>query len=86
MSKTHNHVPRPRRHWRLFAAGGLAAFLAFGPIGCAAEPIKIGVLLTTGTGPVFIAKEKGYFAAEAFDAEMVNFEAGPLVAVAAVSG
>ena len=52
----------------------------------AAEKIKIGTLMTTGTGPLFIAQEKGYFAAEGLEAELVPFDAGQPVAVAAVSG
>lgn len=50
------------------------------------EPIKIGLLTTVTSGPAFIAKEKGYFAAEGLDAEIVPFDAGQPVAVAAVSG
>ena len=50
----------------------------------AADPIKIGMQKVPG--PVFIALDKGYFAAEGLDAEPVFFEAGQPVAVAAVSG
>jgi NitT/TauT family transport system substrate-binding protein len=52
----------------------------------AADHIKIGVLLTAGSGPVFVAKDKGYFAAEGLDVEFVPFDAGQPVAVATVSG
>jgi NitT/TauT family transport system substrate-binding protein len=52
----------------------------------AAEKIKIGTLMTTGTGPIFIARDKGYFAAEGFDLDIIPFDAGQPVAVAAVSG
>jgi NitT/TauT family transport system substrate-binding protein len=50
----------------------------------AAEHIKIGGQKTTS--PLYIAVEKGYFAAEGLDPELVYFEAGQPVAVAAVSG
>jgi NitT/TauT family transport system substrate-binding protein len=69
----------------LFAVAALCA-LSAQPGSLAAETIKIGVLYTAGTGPVIIAKEKGYFAAEGLDAELVRFDAGQPVAVAAVSG
>lgn len=81
------------RHWSARAAwrGVLAsAFLAavFGgtPPGLAAETIKIGTLTTTGSGPLYIALDKGYFAAEGLDATLVPFDAGQPVAVATVSG
>ncbi|HUB96519.1 MAG TPA: ABC transporter substrate-binding protein [Stellaceae bacterium] len=51
----------------------------------AAEPIKIGVEYSAEDGPVFIAKEKGYFAAEGLDADLVRYESADPVAVAAVS-
>lgn len=51
-----------------------------------AETIKIGVLRTTGSGPVFIAVDKGYFAAEGLDAEFVFFESAQPIAVATASG
>lgn len=50
----------------------------------AAEHIKIGGQKTTS--PLYIAVEKGYFAAEGLDPELVYFEAGQPVAVATVSG
>jgi NitT/TauT family transport system substrate-binding protein len=52
----------------------------------AAENIKIGTLTTTGSGPLYIALEKGYFRAEGLEAQLVPFDAGQPVAVATVSG
>jgi NitT/TauT family transport system substrate-binding protein len=51
-----------------------------------AETIKIGILKTTSSGPIFIASAKGYFAAEGLEAELVTFESAQPVAVAAASG
>jgi len=66
----------------------IAAFVALisWGAGAQAEHIRIGGLKTTGAGPLYIAIEKGYFAANGLDAEMVFFEAAQPVAVAAVSG
>ena len=51
-----------------------------------AEAIKIGIVRTLAVGPVFIAQEKGYFAAEGLQSELVIFEAAQPIAVAAASG
>jgi NitT/TauT family transport system substrate-binding protein len=51
-----------------------------------AEHIKIGVLKTTASGPIFIANAKGYFAAEGLEDELVTFESAQPIAVAAASG
>jgi NitT/TauT family transport system substrate-binding protein len=51
-----------------------------------AEPIKIGSVKVAAFAALFIAQEKGYFAAEGIPAELVYFEAAQPVAVAAVSG
>ena len=52
----------------------------------AAEHIKVGTLKLAQYSPVFIAQEKGYFAAEGLDAELVMFESAEPAAVAVVSG
>lgn len=51
-----------------------------------AEGLKIGVVGVNAFAPVFVAQEKGYFAAEGAPAELVYFDAAAPVAVAAVSG
>ena len=54
--------------------------------GARAETIKVGLLKTVGAGPIFIAQEKGYFAAEGLTIEDVIFDSAEPIAVAAVSG
>ncbi len=51
-----------------------------------AEEIKVGIVRTVSSGHVFIAIEKGYFAAEGFEVTLVPFEAAQPVAVAVVTG
>jgi NitT/TauT family transport system substrate-binding protein len=63
----------------------LISFLALA-VGAQAETIKIGLLKTVGTTPIFIAEEKGYFAAEGLDVENVVFDSAEPIAVAVVSG
>lgn len=70
---------------------GLAASIpvTFGilaPSANAAEKLKIGTLMTLGAGPLYVGIDRGYFAKEGFDIELVPFEAGQPVAVATVSG
>jgi NitT/TauT family transport system substrate-binding protein len=62
---------------------GLGAIV---PPHAAAEAIKVGVLKTSGSGPVYLAQEKGYFAAEGLTSEIVFFEAGIAIPAAIVSG
>ncbi|HEY1503568.1 MAG TPA: ABC transporter substrate-binding protein [Stellaceae bacterium] len=52
----------------------------------AAEHIKIGVVRSSGGIPAIIGKEKGYFAAEGVDAELVFFESAQPISVAVASG
>jgi NitT/TauT family transport system substrate-binding protein len=63
----------------------LLALLAL-PIDVHAEDVKIGLLKTTASGPVFIAEAKGYFAAEGITANLVYFESGQPISVAVASG
>lgn len=50
-----------------------------------AENIKIGALKSIAVGPVYLAIERGYFAAEGLTAEITFFESAQPVAVAAAS-
>lgn len=60
--------------------------LAAMPVPTHAETIKIGSLTVANVGPIFIAKEKGYFTAEGLTVELVSFDAAQPVAVAVASG
>ncbi|HUB95687.1 MAG TPA: ABC transporter substrate-binding protein [Stellaceae bacterium] len=63
----------------------LALLLAAAPAG--AEKIKLGLVKVVNSGPTYIAMERGYFAAEGLDPEIVFFEGGGVpVSVAVVSG
>lgn len=50
------------------------------------ETVKIGSLKATNVGPAFIAKEKGYFAAEGLDVDFIFFESAQPVAVGLAAG
>jgi len=67
---------------------GLAALVlgALAADAAAAETLRIGVLKLASSGAVFIAAERGYFASEGLDAQLVFFDAAQPVAVAAVAG
>jgi NitT/TauT family transport system substrate-binding protein len=52
----------------------------------AADAIKIGLSKSTTAGGIFIAQEKGYFAAESLDPEFVLFDSSEPIAVAVASG
>jgi NitT/TauT family transport system substrate-binding protein len=52
----------------------------------AAEHVKIGVVRSNGGIPAIIAKEKGYFAAEGIDAQVIFFESAQPISVAVASG
>ncbi len=60
--------------------------LSLAGMAAAAEAIKIGVVKTLAVGPIFVAQERGYFAAEGLAAEIVYFDAAQPIAVAAASG
>ena len=52
----------------------------------AADKVKIGLLKAATGGAIYLAKDRGYFAAEGIDAEPVFFETAQPTAVAVVSG
>ena len=69
-----------------FAKCAAAALLMLGAQAAMAEPIKIGVVGVNAFAPIYVAQERGYFAAEGVPAELVYFDAAAPVAVATVSG
>jgi NitT/TauT family transport system substrate-binding protein len=56
------------------------------PSAQAADSVKVGVLRFISSSGLFMAKEKGYFAAEDLAVELVFFEAAQPIAVAVASG
>ncbi len=74
--------------YRVKLAAALLASLACvrAPAPAQAEPIKIGVVRVVAFAPVYIAQERGYFAAEGVPAEIVPFDAAQPVAVAVTAG
>ena len=73
---------------RIGWSGGLLllGLLAMAASAARAEAIKIGVLKTSGSGPVYLAQERGFFAAEGLQSEIVFFEVGLAIPAAVVSG
>lgn len=65
--------------------GGLMACLLVTAM-AQAEPLKIGGVRSTAAGALYIATEKGYFAAVGIEPEFVDFDAPGPVPVAVVSG
>jgi NitT/TauT family transport system substrate-binding protein len=82
---------------RKIAAGGLMGWLHVGfgvaaamaiALACPAqaETLKVGFPSAAPVAPIFIAKEKGYYAAEGLDVELLPFDAAGPIAVAVTSG
>lgn len=63
-----------------------AAAAAPGPAAAEGTPIKIGVLRLASQAPFFMGVEKGYFADEGIDAELVFFDAAVPATLAVASG
>jgi NitT/TauT family transport system substrate-binding protein len=72
------------RSSRISLALALALLLGGGP--AAAEEIKIGVFRIAASAPLYVAVEKGYFAAEQLDPKLFYFETGAPIAAGVVSG
>lgn len=70
---------------RSFAVVALALLALVSPAH-AADAIKIGLLKSAGSTAVYLAQDKGYFAAEGLDAQFTFFDAAQPIAVAAVAG
>ncbi len=68
------------------ASIALLALCAVASSAARAEAIKIGTVKVPASGAIFIAQDKGYFAAEGIPAQLVFFGSGQPIAVAATSG
>lgn len=64
----------------------LGAVLAWAAPAAAQEKTSIGVLALSSSGPVYIAKSKGYFAREGLDVDLKIFTSAQQVPVAVASG
>lgn len=74
---------------------GVVWFLCGWLMGCSSQPksdtsqpqtVRIATLPFISSAPVFIAKERGYFAAEGLDAQIQTFDAAQAVALAVAGG
>jgi len=70
----------------ILPGAGMLALLVVGAPAAELTKIKIGVLKVSACGPVFIAKEKGYFAKEGLDAELLSFDAPTVVSQGVMAG
>jgi NitT/TauT family transport system substrate-binding protein len=72
---------------RQFATAALAAsIIPARALAQAGKKARIGVLQTTGAGPMYIARDKGHFAREGLDAEIIPFDAAQPLAVSIAAG
>lgn len=67
----------------LILAGSL---LAGGAYAAGKQPFKMAVVPAAGVLPVYVAEQRGYFADEGLDFEMISINSGPGAATAVVSG
>jgi len=51
-----------------------------------AQPIKIGMLRVGASGPIYVAIDRGYFAAEGLEPQLAYFQSGPPVPAGVVAG
>ena len=78
---------RPRHIGAALALLLAPAALMLGGAGVTqAETIKLGLLKTAGNGGIFVAQDRGYFAAQNLDVDFVYFDGALPIAVATVSG
>ncbi len=73
---------------KFLMVGAVMMFLfSMGPVsGAGAEKVKIGYLPLVMSLPTFVAAEKGFFAQEGLDVELVPFQSGTTIIDALVAG
>jgi NitT/TauT family transport system substrate-binding protein len=78
-----------RQAFHLGAATALFALSAFAlsaAVAAHAEPVKIGLLRVSASAPVYLAEERGYFAAEGLVARLVFADSAQLIALGVLAG
>lgn len=61
------------RIWHRFVCTAVAVWLTAGLVSSAqAEPLRIGYMVWVGIGPLFVAQEKGFFAKEGVEVELID--------------
>jgi len=70
----------------LVLGAGVLSLIAAGAAAAELTKIKIGVLKVSACGPVFFAQEKGYFAKEGLEAELIPSDQPILVPQGVLSG
>jgi ABC-type nitrate/sulfonate/bicarbonate transport system substrate-binding protein len=58
--------------WFRLVCAAAVVWLTGGLVTAQAEPLRIGHLTWVGLGPLFVAKEKGLFAKEGVEVELIN--------------
>lgn len=74
------------KKWLRMLMPSLLIALAGIPALQAAEKVRIGWVFAMANAPVIIAKEKGYFAEQGLEVELLSFTSGPLVHQALAAG
>jgi NitT/TauT family transport system substrate-binding protein len=64
----------------------LALLVTFLALPTQAEEVKVGIIKSIGGGPFYVARERGYFAAENLSAEISFFDSSQPIALAVTSG
>jgi NitT/TauT family transport system substrate-binding protein len=79
-------VEKPRRYARSLALAA-ALCIATAPAQAAAlEPVKIAIVSSLASAPIFVAEAKGYFRDEGLVPELVRFDSAAPIAVAVAAG
>jgi NitT/TauT family transport system substrate-binding protein len=72
------------KRFRFIAVLALAATV-LAPWRAGAEDIKVGIIKSIAGGPIYLARDNGYFAAEGLTVEIIFFDAAQPIAVATTS-